>query len=256
MSYPVGKVAGLAGITVRTLHHYDEIGLLSPSGRSPAGYRSYSDADLDRLQRILYYRELGFSLDVIATVVADPGTDAQSHLKRQRELLTERIEQLKRMVASVERAMEANAMGNALTPEEKFEVFGEFSEPEGYAEQAVKRWGDTAEWTAAQAVPASLSKQDWVDAEAGRREWVRRLTAVLDSGEAADSLTSMDLAEEHRAMLGRFMGECGYEMQRNVAEVYVTEPVQLSFLVRESEQRPGMAEFIRDAVVANATRAR
>jgi hypothetical protein len=101
-----------------------------------------------------------------------------------------------------------------------------------------------------------LSKQDWVDAEAGRREWVRRLTAVLDSGEAADSLTSMDLAEEHRAMLGRFMGECGYEMQRNVAELYVTEPVQLSFLVRESEQRPGMAEFIRDAVVANATRAR
>jgi DNA-binding transcriptional MerR regulator len=124
MGDPVGKVAGFAGVTVRTLHHYDEIGLLSPSGRSSAGYRSYSDADLDRLQRILFYRELGFSLDAIATIVDDPGTDAQAHLKRQRELLTGRIEQLNRMVAAVERAMEANTMGNALTPEETFEVFG------------------------------------------------------------------------------------------------------------------------------------
>jgi hypothetical protein len=151
------------------------------------------------------------------TVVDDPGTDAQSHLKRQRELLTERIEQLKRMVASVERAMEANAMGNALTPEEKFEVFGEFSEPEGYAEQAVKRWGDTAEWSAGKAIPASLSKQDWIDAEAVRREWVRRLTAVLDSGEAPDSVASLDFAEEHRAMLGRFMGSAATRLAIAVA---------------------------------------
>jgi DNA-binding transcriptional MerR regulator len=256
MGYPVGKVAGLAGVTVRTLHHYDEIGLLSPSGRSSAGYRSYSDAELDRLQRILFYRELGFSLEAIATIVDDPGTDAQAHLKRQRELLTGRIEQLNRMVAAVERAMEANAMGNALTPEEKFEVFGGFTGPEGYAEQAVRRWGDTPEWEAGQTAVASMSKQDWIDSDAARQEWVRRLTSMLDSGEPAASVAAMDLAEEHRAMLGRFIGECGYEMHRNIAELYVSDPVQLSFLVRESEQRQGMAEFVRDAVVANAARAR
>jgi DNA-binding transcriptional MerR regulator len=143
MSYPVGKVADLAGVTVRALHHYDEIGLLSPSGRTAAGYRNYSDADLDRLQRILLYRELGFSLETIATVVNDPDTDTEAHLKRQCELLTERIEQLQRMVASVDRVMEAKAMGKALTPEEKSEVFGEFTEPDGYAEQAAQRWGHT-----------------------------------------------------------------------------------------------------------------
>ncbi|HEV7930920.1 MAG TPA: MerR family transcriptional regulator, partial [Actinomadura sp.] len=69
MSHSVGRVAGYAGITVRTLHHYDEIGLLSPSARSHAGHRRYDDADLDRLQQILFYRELGFPLDEVAALL-------------------------------------------------------------------------------------------------------------------------------------------------------------------------------------------
>ena len=76
----VGSVARLAGVTVRTLHHYDEVGLLAPSGRSDAGYRRYADADLDRLQRILFYRELGFALDEIRTVMTDGG-NAIGHLR-------------------------------------------------------------------------------------------------------------------------------------------------------------------------------
>ena len=74
MSYSVGQVAGLAGVTVRTLHHYDEIGLLSPDGRSRAGYRRYGDADLARLQQIMFYRELGFALDEIAAMLDDPAS--------------------------------------------------------------------------------------------------------------------------------------------------------------------------------------
>ena len=249
MGYPVGKVAALAGVTVRTLHHYDEIGLLIPSGRTDSGYRSYGDDDLDRLQRILLYRELGFPLETIATLVDDPGTDADAHLKRQRELLVERMGDLGRMVAAVDRVMEARAMGNALTPEEKFEVFGGFREPEGYAEESARRWGETPEW---QAGPPSMSKQDWLDAEAARKDWVRRLTAVL--GDGPGSAAAMDLAEEHRAMLARVMGECSYETQQKIGELYVSEPVQLTFLIREDEQRPGVGEFVRDAIKANAAR--
>jgi DNA-binding transcriptional MerR regulator len=252
MGYPVGKVAGLAGVTVRTLHHYDEIGLLCPSGRSDAGYRSYSDSDLDKLQRVLYYRELGFSLEAIATVLGDPATDAAAHLARQRELLVERIGRLQRMVASVDRAMEAQNMGKWLTPEEKLEVFGGFDAPEGYAEEAVERWGDTAVWEAGQAKAGSMSKQDWIDAEAERRNWAVRLAAAQASGAGPESAEAKVLAEEHRGMLSRFMGECGYDVQRKIAESYVAEPVQFTFLVRASEQTPGMAEFVRDAVSANA----
>ncbi|WP_414938908.1 MerR family transcriptional regulator [Amycolatopsis sp. cmx-11-51] len=251
MGYPVGKVAALSGVTVRTLHHYDEIGLLSPGGRTPAGYRSYSDADLDRLQRILFYRELGFGLEAIAKVVDDPGLDALEHLRRQRTLLRERIGELTRMAESVERVIEAKKVGGALTPEEKFEVFGEFREPEGYAEEVVRRWGETPQWRTA-AVP--LSKAEWIEAEKVRQDWVRRLLAVVDSGAPADGAAAMDLAEEHRLLLAAFMGDCDHAMHREVAGMYVTEPVQLGFLVREPDQRPGLGEYIRDAVHANADR--
>jgi DNA-binding transcriptional MerR regulator len=250
MGHPVGKVAALAGVTVRTLHHYDEIGLLSPSGRTPSGYRSYDDDDLDRLQRILFYRELGFPLETIATLVDDPGINADAHLERQRELLVARMGELGRMVAAVDRVMEARAMGNALTPEEKFAVFGGFQEPTGYAQEAAQRWGHTPEWQGA----ATPSKEDLAAGEAARQAWVGRLTAVLDAGAAPDSAEVMDLAEEHRTMLSRVMGECSYETQQRIGELYVTEPVQLGFLVREPEQRPGIGAFVRDAIRANAAR--
>lgn len=115
MSYSVGQVAALAGVTVRTLHHYDEIGLL-PSGRSHAGHREYEDADLDRLQQILFYRELGFPLEEVAALLDDPDADPAEHLRRQHELLTGRIDRLQRMAAAVEHAMEARKMGIKLTP--------------------------------------------------------------------------------------------------------------------------------------------
>ncbi|PFG57411.1 DNA-binding transcriptional MerR regulator [Amycolatopsis sulphurea] len=143
MDYRVGEVAAFAGITVRTVHHYDEIGLLSPSGRSAAGYRRYRDADLDRLQRVLLYRELGLPLETIATLLSAPEAEADAHLRWQRELLVAKADRVTRMVAAVDRVPEARAMGSALTPEEKFEVFGGFREPEGYPEEAAQRWGDT-----------------------------------------------------------------------------------------------------------------
>jgi len=251
MGYRVGEAAALAGVTVRALHHYDEIGLLSPSGRTAAGYRRYDRADLERLQRILLYRELGFSLETIATVLSDPGVDADAHLKRQRELLLAQADRIAHMVAAVDRVMEARAMGNALTPEEKFEVFGGFREPEGYAEEAVRRWGDTPEWQRAQ---PPRGKQEWAEAEAKRQDWVRRLVALIDAGTPADSPAAGELAEEHRAMLSAVMGECGYPMQQRIAELYPAEPAQLAFLIREDEQRPGIGGYVRDAVRANAAR--
>jgi DNA-binding transcriptional MerR regulator len=91
----VGELADLAGVTVRTLHHYDGIGLLSPSARTPAGYRRYDDADLLRLRQILFYRELDFPLDDIAAIVADRDADPGAHLRRQHHLLRERIERMR-----------------------------------------------------------------------------------------------------------------------------------------------------------------
>src|SRR5258708_26566720 len=124
MGYRVGEVAKWSGVTVRTLHHYEHIALLSPAGRSSSGYRVYDDADLERLQQILFYRELGFSLDHIAAVLASP-RDAVEHLGYHGGLLLDRIQRLQGLVAAIEQAMEAKTMGTTPTPAERFAALNE-----------------------------------------------------------------------------------------------------------------------------------
>ncbi len=183
MGYSVGQVARLAKVTVRTLHHYDEVGLLSPGERTPSGYRRYDDADLDRLQQILFYRRLGFSLDDIASVLDDPDTGPSEHLRRQHRLLTEQITRLQEMAAAVERAMEARKMGINLSPEEKFEIFGE-DYSEDYEAEAEQRWGDSEAWRQSQQRTARYGKEDWVRIKEEADDLNRRLAEAMAAGHA------------------------------------------------------------------------
>jgi DNA-binding transcriptional MerR regulator len=120
----VGRVAGLAGVTVRTLHHYDEIGLVQPSARTAAGYRAYSAGDVERLRQVLVYRRLGFGLREVADLVGDPSTDAVAHLRRLRGLLVEQRDRSDAMVAAIDRELAARAIGMRMTPEEQLEMVG------------------------------------------------------------------------------------------------------------------------------------
>ncbi|MFF9569455.1 MerR family transcriptional regulator [Streptomyces sp. NPDC014685] len=250
MDYSVGQVAEFAGVTVRTLHHYDGIGLLSPGGRSHAGHRRYDDGDLDRLQQILFYRELGFPLDRIAVLLDDPEADPQEHLHRQHRLLTDRIAELRKMADAVEKAMEARKMGINLTPEERFEVFGD-QDPERYAEEAERRWGGTDAYAESQRRAASYTKDDWKRMQAEAAEWGASYSALMEAGEPATGERAMDLAEEHRRrIIGRFY-ECGPEAHRGLGEMYVSDP---RFRAYYEAIRPGMAEHLRDAIEANAAR--
>ncbi|MCQ0024433.1 MerR family transcriptional regulator [Streptomyces somaliensis DSM 40738] len=250
MGYSVGQVARFAGITVRTLHHYDEIGLLSPSGRSHAGHRRYEDDDLDRLQQILFYRELGFPLDQVAALLDDPDTDPQEHLRRQHGLLTARIAELQRMAEAVEHAMEAKKMGINLTPEEKFEVFGEH-DPEQYADEVEQRWGDTEAYRESQRRTARYTKEDWQRLQDEAKDWGERYGALMDEGEAPSGERAMAMAEEHRQHICRWFYECPQEMHRCLGDMYVADERFKSFY---DAMRPGLVEHLRDAIHANADR--
>ncbi|MEU5339297.1 MULTISPECIES: MerR family transcriptional regulator [unclassified Streptomyces] len=250
MSYSVGQVAGFAGVTVRTLHHYDGIGLLVPSERSHAGHRRYGDEDLDRLQQILFYRELGFPLDEVAALLDDPETDPRAHLRRQHELLTARIEKLQKMAAAVEHAMEARTMGINLTPEEKFEVFGD-KDPEEHAEEAERRWGGTEAYAESQRRAARYTKDDWKRIQAEVASWGERYDALMEAGEPATGERAMDMAEEHRRHMGQWFYDCSYEMHRCLGEMYVSDERFKEFY---DSMRPGLAEHLRDAITANAAR--
>ena len=250
MSHTVGAVARLAGITVRTLHHYDEIGLLSPGARSEAGYRHYDDADLDRLQRILFYRELGFGLDDIKTVMTDGSADASAHLRRQHAMLLDRIARLRRMAAAVEKAMEARSMGINLTPEERFEVFGDF-DPDEYAAEVEERWGASDAYKESRRRAASYSKADWERIKAEGKAAVDQLVAAMRAGKPADSAEAMAGAEAHRRQIDVWFYPCPTEMHVGLAEMYLADP---RFSATYEKIAPGLAHFVHDAIKANAAR--
>jgi DNA-binding transcriptional MerR regulator len=249
-SLTVGAAARLAGVTVRTLHHYHEIGLLEPSGRSEAGYRRYADADLERLQRIRFYRELGFSLDEIKEVISDGGTDASAHLRRQHAMLRDRIRRLERMVAAVEKALEARSMGINLTPEERFEVFGDF-EPDAYKDEVDERWGDTDAYRESARRTRGYTKADWQRIKAEGQAAVESVVCAMHAGKPADSEEAMEGAERHRLQIDRNFYPCSYQMQVGLAEMYLADP---RFTATYEKIAPGLAQYLHDAIKANAAR--
>lgn len=247
----VGQVARLAGVTVRTLHHYDAIGLVSPSGRSPGGYRRYEERDLDRLRDVLAYRELGFPLERIAAVLDQPGADALSHLRGQRELLSARIGRLQSIVTAIDREMEARTMGIGLTQQERFEVFGDF-DPDAFAAEAERRWGDTDAHRASQRRTASYGAEEWRRIRREAEQIEQGFAAALADGVAAEDPAAMDLAERHRLHLGRWFYDCSPAMHDSLGRMYVEDE---RFAAHYDAVAPGLARYVSRAVAANARRA-
>ncbi|OLS35098.1 MerR family transcriptional regulator [Alkalihalophilus pseudofirmus] len=136
----VKELAELVGISVRTLHHYDEIGLLKPDTISEAGYRYYSESNLDTLQQILFYKELGFSLKQIKEVLEDPGFNQQKALVWQRKMLLEKRDKLNQMILTIDKTIQYKKGDIHMTSEEKFKGFDFSHNP--YEKEARERYGD------------------------------------------------------------------------------------------------------------------
>jgi DNA-binding transcriptional MerR regulator len=166
----VGAVGALTGVSVRTLHHYDHIGLAVPGVRTPAGYREYTDADIERLHLVLVYRSVGMPLNDIRALLDDSSADVLGHLRRQHGLLLEQAERLQHTIKAVEELMNAHRQGIQLTAEEQVELFGTTAFGDEYAAEAEERWGETDAWKQSQQRVSQFSKQDWgaIKAEGGR----------------------------------------------------------------------------------------
>lgn len=246
----VGEVAAAAGISVRTLHHWDAVGLLPPSSRSASGYRDYSPADLERLRQVLTYRELGFGLEEVRAMLDDPSVDALAHLRRQQSLLADRIAQLQAVAALVHRAVEAKQMGIDLDPQELREVFGE-QDPTQWADEAQQRWGETDAWRESHRRTSSYDKQDWLRVKAEVEQVERRFVAALQAGLPADAPEVQQIAEDHRQQISRDFYACDHDMHVGLAEMYVSDE---RFTAHYEALAPGLAQYVHDAVQANAAR--
>ena len=248
-TWTVGQVADLFGVTVRTLHHYDEIGLLVPSERSRAGYRLYTDEDLQRLQQVVVYRRLELPLDEIATLL-DGGEGAAEHLRRQRATVMSRLDELHELVVAIDRALEREMSNQPATPEDLKELFRDGFRDE-YQQEAQERWGETDAWKQSASRTKGYTKADWEQVKAEMDAVNAAFVAALTSGQPATSEAAMDAAEQHRRHIQDRFYDLDHDFHRGLADMYVADP---RFTKTYDDLAPGLAAYVRDAIHANADR--
>lgn len=244
--FGVSAVASLAGVTVRTLHHYDEIGLLEPSSRTTAGYRQYTATDLARLQSIMFYRELGLSLDDIAAAMKQSASSRLALLEEQRRLLAAERDRVGGLVEALSRAINAEKSGVMMNPDEMFEVFGDF-DPQEHAAEAAERWPDVYEQSNQRT--AKYGREQWQQAVAEGEAIATEFADLLRSGAAAESGEAVAVAEKHRLSIDRWYYRCSAAQHAGLADMYLADS---RFTQYWEDRCEGLALFVHDAIKANA----
>lgn len=253
-------MAGDFGVTVRTLHHYDAIGLVSPSKRTESGYRLYTETDLRRLQEAITYRRLDMPLEEIRTLL-DGDTDVRSQLQRQRAVVAAKLGELNRLIDAIDTALGNTALGNTALendmttqPASNYdlkELFGD-----GYDDakrEAEERWGDTDAWAESQRRTRNLTKEQWADIKAEGAAIEQAFAAAKRAGHPADSTEAMDAAEAHRNHIGLRFYDCDHDTHRGLADMYVSDP-RFAARYDEGVGEECLSVYVHDAIYANADR--
>lgn len=246
MAFTVGELSRLTGVTVRALHHYDEIGLVRPSQRSAAGYRIYNDGDVLRLQQVLVFRELGVALDEIGSAI-DEASDRAALLRKHRRELAEKRTRIDAMLAAVDAALGALEKGQTMQPVDVKKMFDGFN-PEDYEEEARQRWGHTDAYKESARRTKQYGKPEW---EVIRRESeaiYARLAELMQQGAGAADPAVQAAVEDHRMHLERWFYPCSKQMHHGLGEMYVADA---RFTANLDKVAPGFARFLRDAIAAS-----
>ena len=241
MPYTIKKVAKLAGISVRTLHYYDQIGLFTPSLKSQADYRLYTDEDLTRLQQILFYRELDFGLAEIKQILGEPGFDRRMALLEQRRQLMARKKRTEDLIKTIDRTLAVMEGEGKMTTEQLFEGFDDTR----YREEAEQRWGAERVAESYRRVER-LSKEERKALMDESKAIENEMASCMD-GSPADARTQAAVAR-HYQWVSRFW-DCSPEAYRGLGQMYVDDP---RFTAHYDENRPGLALFMRDSMLIYA----
>lgn len=243
MAWTVGGAAAIAKVSVRTLHHYDEIGLLVPSERSGSGYRLYSVGDLERLHQILLFRELGFALPDIRRIMLDPAFDRGEALRVQRSLLVEKARRTEAMLEAIDAALAAGEGGTTVTEEELRGMFGELFDgfdPADYEDEVKERWGETDAYAQSTARTKRYTKADWKRFGAESGAVTAEFIALMDAGRAPDSPEAIAVAGRHHAHLEKWFYDCSPQMYAGLARMWVDDD---RFTKNIDKAREGLAAY-------------
>ncbi len=248
MEYTIQELSRLSGVTTRALRWYDKIGLLTPSGRTEGGYRLYGPAEVDRLQDILYYRALGVELAQVKEILDDPSFDRLAVLRGHLAALEGERGRLQRLIDSVQETIRTQERDEIMSDEKKFEAFKrQFVEEKErlYGAEAREKYGD-AEVEASNARVMGVTLEQFQEYERLGQEILDRLSAAVAAGEDPAGETGREITDLHRRWLTIMGDRHDVQRHRGIAELYVQDERFTAYYDRE---RPGCAQFLRDAVL-------
>lgn len=239
MSLSVSEVSRLCGVSVRTLHYYDQIGLLSPDGVTEAGYRQYDRQSLDRLQRILLLRELDFPLGEIPAMLA--AADPKELLQKQRELLLMKQRRLARIIALCDQLIE----GKEETSMNAFDSHDIENTRKQYAEEARQKWGQTEAYQESEKRTASYGKTDWETAQQEADGIFADFAALR--GQAVTSAPVQSLVTRWQQHITARYYPCTDEILKSLGQMYMADERFRQNIDRFGE---GTAQLMSDAIAA------
>lgn len=249
MEYSIGQLARLSGVSTRTLRHYDQIGLLAPARVSSTGYRIYGAKEVDALQQILFFRELGLELAAIRQILEDPGFYRLGALERHLAAMEQERARLGLLIGNLQRTIAQEKGGRPMCDQEKFEGMKHRMLAENerqYGQEIRERYGEeTVEQSNAKFM--GLSQQELSAMEQLSGEILNRLHRAVESGVSPDSPAGQEIAALHRQWLGYTWPSYSAEAHRGLCQMYLDDS---RFTAYYDKEVPGCARFLRDAVEA------
>ncbi|KAA0991538.1 MerR family transcriptional regulator [Dyadobacter aurulentus] len=244
--YSVKKLARLAGVSVRTLHLYDRMGLLKPSVRTEARYRMYGEKELLRLQQILFYKELDFALQEILQILNDPDFDLIQALESHKSALKARKERIATLLVTVEKTIVKLKKGAMMNHEELYAGLPR-EKAEAYRKEAAEKWGSETVENAEKEL-GKLSKAEIAELMSESRRVAERL-AVLSRENPEGPLVQTEIAK-HYALIRRFWGTSGSPDQQaeayaGLGQLYADDE---RYTLIDEKPNPEFAIFMRDAM--------
>ncbi len=233
MSYTVRKLADLAGVSVRTLHYYDEIGLLKPNSRSASGYRQYHEEAVARLQQIMFFRELGFGLGDIRNIMSRPDFDVLEALHAHRVLLTKQAERISELVTTVDRTIASIEGETGMQIKEYYQGFSD-EQIERYREEVRRRWGDDT-LRESEARVMGMGKEGFAALQARGGAIFKALSDKMSKG--YDSPDVQDLVDDWRQWLENF-ATYPDEAVLGLGRAYSEDPEFAAFFRKYHEDLP------------------
>ncbi|MGM0852912.1 MAG: MerR family transcriptional regulator [Bacillota bacterium] len=246
MEYTVKKLGEIAGVSTRTLRYYDEIEILKPARTNSSGYRIYGQREVDRLQQILFYKELGVGLDEIKDILDDPAFDATNALMEHRGKLLARREQLDQLIANVDKTINVMEGRMTMSDKEKFEGFKQKMVEDNekrYGKEVREKYGDKAV-DESNARVMNMSPEDHEKVTKLEQEIKQTLGEAIQTGDPASD-SAQKAADLHKQWISFYWGHYSKEAHAGLAQMYVDDERFKAYYDAEQE---GVAEFLRDAI--------